>query len=316
MTSVEIRNPYSGAIVGRVEQAGEVELARAAARAAEAFARWRTAPSWRRAEVLIKIAAALRETREDMARTIVAEAAKPIRDARTEVDRAAQTFTLASEEAKRISGELVPLSTTRIMLVVITDTGRVEQRLVDLPAPIEPELVLDLRQLLNDTLGGLPFIDTTRPIVELCEGARPELRGPMTALATVLLETLAERPEVAVHGPEQGPLLLLAGFGDRVARQPRPFALGSYKPSRSQIHAIGPARRRLSTMSSTPPISGRRVLESLAESLRFQALWVIPATTEAPPTARPKSARTTCICGRFITSGFRTKQPTSTRATC
>jgi heat-inducible transcriptional repressor len=91
--------------------------------------------------------------------------------------------------------ELVPISTTRIMLVLITDTGRVEQRLVDLPAPIEPELVLDLRQVLNDTLGGLPFIDTTRPILELCEGARPELRGPMTALATVLLETLAERPE-------------------------------------------------------------------------------------------------------------------------
>src|SRR5262249_5904915 len=32
--------------------------------------------------------------------------------------------------------ELVPVSTTRLMLVVITDTGRVEQRLVELPRPV------------------------------------------------------------------------------------------------------------------------------------------------------------------------------------
>ena len=63
------------------------------------------------------------------------------------------------------------------------------------PAPIEPELVNDMRQNLNDTLGGLLFVETTKPIQNLCEQARPELRGPMTALVTVLLETLAERPE-------------------------------------------------------------------------------------------------------------------------
>ena len=91
--------------------------------------------------------------------------------------------------------ELVPISTTRVLLVVITDTGRVEQRLVELPAPVEGELVNDMRQVLNDTLGGLPFVDTTKPIVDLCEGARPELRGPLTVVATVLLETLAERTE-------------------------------------------------------------------------------------------------------------------------
>ncbi len=91
--------------------------------------------------------------------------------------------------------ELVPISTTRVLLVLITDTGRVEQRFADLPAPVDPEIVNDLRQVLNDTLGGLPFVDTTRPIVDLCEGARPELRGPLTAVASVLLEALVERPE-------------------------------------------------------------------------------------------------------------------------
>jgi heat-inducible transcriptional repressor len=91
--------------------------------------------------------------------------------------------------------ELVPVSTTRILLVLITDTGRVEQRVVDLPAAVDPEVVNDARQVLNDTLGGLPFVDTTTPLLDLCDRARPELRGPLTALATVLMETLAERPE-------------------------------------------------------------------------------------------------------------------------
>src|SRR5437867_4625709 len=41
--------------------------------------------------------------------------------------------------------ELVPISTTRLMVVMITDTGRVEQRLVDLPGPIPPEEATELR---------------------------------------------------------------------------------------------------------------------------------------------------------------------------
>jgi heat-inducible transcriptional repressor len=91
--------------------------------------------------------------------------------------------------------ELVPISTTRVMLVLITDTGRVEQRLVDLAAPVEPELVNDMRQLINETIGGLAFVDTTKPILDLCEHPRAELRGPLMTVVTVLLETLAERPE-------------------------------------------------------------------------------------------------------------------------
>jgi heat-inducible transcriptional repressor len=91
--------------------------------------------------------------------------------------------------------ELVPISTTRLTLVLITDTGRVEQRLVDLPAPIETDAVMELRQLVNDRLGGLQFADTTGHVQSMRDQIRDDLRGPMTALATVLLETLVDRPE-------------------------------------------------------------------------------------------------------------------------
>src|ERR1051325_6124770 len=41
--------------------------------------------------------------------------------------------------------ELVPLAAKRLLLVLITDTGRVQQRMVELPAPIEEDAVTQLR---------------------------------------------------------------------------------------------------------------------------------------------------------------------------
>src|SRR6187551_2838414 len=45
--------------------------------------------------------------------------------------------------------ELVPISTTRLMIVLITDTGRVEQRMLDLPGPLTEDGVADLKALFN-----------------------------------------------------------------------------------------------------------------------------------------------------------------------
>jgi heat-inducible transcriptional repressor len=91
--------------------------------------------------------------------------------------------------------ELVPVSSTRLMLVMITDTGRVEQRVLELPGPIDHDDVGELRSLLNERLGGLQLVDTAPIVASLPEQVRPELTGAMTNLTTVLLETLVERAE-------------------------------------------------------------------------------------------------------------------------
>jgi heat-inducible transcriptional repressor len=52
--------------------------------------------------------------------------------------------------------ELVPLSTTRVMVVLITDTGRVEQRQLDLPGPVDDIGIADLRTRLNAAISGRP----------------------------------------------------------------------------------------------------------------------------------------------------------------
>jgi heat-inducible transcriptional repressor len=91
--------------------------------------------------------------------------------------------------------ELVPVSTTRIMLVMIADTGRVEQRLVELPDAMPEADVLRLRLAINDKLGGQRLIDTPALVQALSEEIEHSLRPAMDVLATVLLETLVERGE-------------------------------------------------------------------------------------------------------------------------
>jgi acyl-CoA reductase-like NAD-dependent aldehyde dehydrogenase len=74
--------------------------------------RTRALPRWKRREILEDVAAALIEQKERFAQLIVAEAGKPIRLARIEVDRTVLTFKTAAEEAARLGGESIPLDLT------------------------------------------------------------------------------------------------------------------------------------------------------------------------------------------------------------
>jgi heat-inducible transcriptional repressor len=88
--------------------------------------------------------------------------------------------------------ELIMISTTRLMLVLITDTGRVEQRLVELPAPTGDKDVSDLRATLNARLRDRPLSETPEVVASLPPHVEPELRGLLATLTAVLLEVLVE----------------------------------------------------------------------------------------------------------------------------
>jgi heat-inducible transcriptional repressor len=88
--------------------------------------------------------------------------------------------------------ELVGLTSSRLMLVLITDTGRVEQRVVELPNPVTDEAVFDLRATLNQRLRDRPLAEAPELIGDLPPVA-PELRGLLGTLTAVLLEALIEK---------------------------------------------------------------------------------------------------------------------------
>ena len=89
--------------------------------------------------------------------------------------------------------ELVSLSSSRLMLVVITDTGRVEQRVVELPATASEEAIAELRTTLNQRLRDRPLAEAPQIVAELPGTVPAHLRGLMTTLTAVLLEALIER---------------------------------------------------------------------------------------------------------------------------
>ncbi len=96
-------------MVGEVSLANAADIGEAVSLALEGFVESSKLPSYKRAESLAFISHAIQESREDFSQLITAEVGKPIAWSRAEVDRAVITFQLASEEAKRISGETIPL---------------------------------------------------------------------------------------------------------------------------------------------------------------------------------------------------------------
>jgi acyl-CoA reductase-like NAD-dependent aldehyde dehydrogenase len=70
-------------------------------------------PPWQRAEILERISQLLREHGEELAQTICAEAGKPLKAARVEASRAVNTYALAAGEARRLTGESVPITGTQ-----------------------------------------------------------------------------------------------------------------------------------------------------------------------------------------------------------
>jgi len=106
---LEVRNKYTGQALGAVATARREDVDAALAAAQRAAPLMADLPAHKRSEYLLRAAALIRERRDDFARTIAAEAGKALKYARAEVDRGISTFTIASEEAKRLQGETVPL---------------------------------------------------------------------------------------------------------------------------------------------------------------------------------------------------------------
>jgi len=94
--------------------------------------------------------------------------------------------------------ELVPLTGRRLLLVLITDTGRVEQRAIELPGQISEDAITQLRAVLNACLDGRRLTDVASVVANLPERITPSERANATAVFSVILESLVERHDEKV----------------------------------------------------------------------------------------------------------------------
>jgi succinate-semialdehyde dehydrogenase/glutarate-semialdehyde dehydrogenase len=105
---LEVRNPATGALIGRVPDLGANETKQAIEAAHKAFPAWAGRLAKERAAILRRWFELQREHKEDLALLMTAEQGKPLAEARGECDYAASFTEFFSEEAKRVYGEIIP----------------------------------------------------------------------------------------------------------------------------------------------------------------------------------------------------------------
>jgi succinate-semialdehyde dehydrogenase/glutarate-semialdehyde dehydrogenase len=118
-STLEVRNPASGELVGRVPNLGAAETRRAIEAAQAAFIPWRSKTAAERARVLKRWFELMMENQEDLAQLMTAEQGKPLAEARGEIAYAASFIEWFAEEARRVYGEVIPSPLPDRRLVVI-----------------------------------------------------------------------------------------------------------------------------------------------------------------------------------------------------
>lgn len=106
---ISVLNKADGKTMAYIAAAGQAEVKSAVDAAAGAFESVKIEP-YQRYEILLKASRILMDKQKKMAEILAQEVGKPIKEAMAEVARAQQTLMLSAEEAKRITGEMVPLA--------------------------------------------------------------------------------------------------------------------------------------------------------------------------------------------------------------
>ena len=115
-------------------------------------------PLWKRADILDKAAARLTARRDEFADIIAKEAAKPIKTARVEAERAVGTFQFAAAEARKLGGEMIPLDAIPAGEGKLGFTLRVPIGVVGAIAPFNFPLNLVAHKLGPAIAAGCPVV--------------------------------------------------------------------------------------------------------------------------------------------------------------
>ena len=165
---------------GRVAK-GDASVARRAVDAAER-ALAEPLPAHERAAILERTARLVEERADEVARTISAEAGKPMKAARVEAARATSTFTMAAVEARKLAGDVVPMDASPAGVGKIALTLRVPIGIVGAISPFNFPFNLVAHKVAPALAAGCAVV------------LKPASQTPLSALLLAELETEAGLP--------------------------------------------------------------------------------------------------------------------------
>jgi acyl-CoA reductase-like NAD-dependent aldehyde dehydrogenase len=195
---LEVRSPFDDSVVGEAAVPSDTDVERALAAAAAAAPVLAAMPAWERSERLLAVSARIGEQIDALARTISLEAAKPIREARAEANRAMYVFRWAAEQAKRMEGRWIPFD---------TEPGIGQRAGVLRRFPIGPVLAISPFNFPLNLVAHkvAPALAVGNPVL-----VKPASRTPLSALALAGLLAEDDWPD--------GALAVLPVSGERASR--------------------------------------------------------------------------------------------------
>ena len=176
--AIEVDNPATGAILGKVPDLGASGTEAAIAAAEAALPTWRALLAQERSRLLRRWFELIVDAQEDLARILTAEQGKPLAEARGEIGYAASFIEWFAEEARRIDGAIIP-------------SHRADARLLVLKLPVGVTAAI--------TPWNFPAAMITRKAAPaLAAGCtmvvKPAMQTPLTALALAWLAEEAGIP--------------------------------------------------------------------------------------------------------------------------
>lgn len=117
----DVRNPATGEAIGSVAHATSGDLDRALEASSRGFQVWKQTPMLERARILARAAALIRERSGIIARLVTLENGKPLAEAASEVEIAAQATDWLAAQAQQAHGRTIPARSAGISQTVRHD---------------------------------------------------------------------------------------------------------------------------------------------------------------------------------------------------
>ncbi len=119
--TIDVYNPATNEVIGKVASAGKGDLDRALAAADRGFKIWRKVSPYDRSKVLRRAADLLRERADAVAALLTQEQGKPVGEAKMEVLSSADLFDWFAEEGRRTYGRVIPARAPGIQQIVVKE---------------------------------------------------------------------------------------------------------------------------------------------------------------------------------------------------
>ena len=284
---IDVRAPYDGALIGKIPEMTPADVDQAVAYAKKAL-HDDPLPQWKRAEILDRAAGLLAERLDEFGTCIALEAAKPIKTARVEAERAVGTLQFSAAVARTLTGETVPLEASSVGAGKLGFVIRVPIGVVGAISPFNFPLNLVAHKLGPAIAAGCPVvlkpasqtpfssILLARMLIEEC-GLPAAYLQIVTGGGTTVGGALVDNPDIALITFTGSPEV---GWGIR-ARAPRkrvglelgnnaPVILepdGDWKSAVAKIKVAGFSHAGQSCISTQRMFVHESIVDSVAAEL-------------------------------------------------